>query len=73
VWCDILLTRPLCFYTGNYVDTRNRPDIRRLIITAAVPLTLSAGVSKEQAQQVATSALADAIRSQTFLNLLEKQ
>ncbi|GAX19360.1 hypothetical protein FisN_4Lh061 [Fistulifera solaris] len=58
---------------SNYVDTRNRPDIRRLIITAAVPLMLSAGVSKEQAQQVATSALADAIRSQTFLDLLGKK
>ena len=59
--------------TENYVDTRNRPDIRRLIITAAVPLMLSAGVSKEQAQQIATSALADAIRSQTFLSLLAKE
>lgn len=57
----------------SYVDTRNRPDIRRLIITAAVPLMLSTGASKEQAQQIATAALADAIRSQTFLSLLAKE
>jgi hypothetical protein len=52
-----------------YVDAEDRESVRRVLVTASVPVFLANGVSISIARDAVVSGLQQAIRSGKFLDL----
>jgi len=57
----------------NFSEQQGRSEVKRLIVTAVVPVMISKGASADAARNIVTSALGDAIRSNKFLHLIRKE
>jgi hypothetical protein len=59
--------------SGNFVDEAGRPDVKRVLVTAGVPLVLSNGVSAATAHRVVAGALQAAISDREFLSVIRQE